>query len=125
MNIFTLLRTEVLNAVGVLAQSGKLDKVPDTARVTVEPPRDAAHGDAATNAAMVLAGQAGMKPRDFANLLARELEKLPAIEKVDVAGPGFINLKLSDAFWYDQLKTILTEKEHYGDSDMKSEAKRS
>ncbi len=118
MNIFTLLRTEVLNAVGVLAQSGKLGKVPDTARVTVEPPRDAAHGDAATNAAMVLAGQAGMKPRDFADLLARELEKLPAIEKVDVAGPGFINLKLSDAFWYDQLKTILTEKEHYGDSDM-------
>ncbi len=118
MNIFTLLKKEVLNSVQKLANEALINKMPNTDRVTVEPPRDASHGDAATNAAMVLAGQVSLKPREFAELLVKELQKLPAIESVEIAGPGFINLKLSNAFWYEQLKTILKEKEHYGDSDM-------
>src|SRR6267142_6386688 len=63
----------------------------DFSRVVVEPPRDAAHGDLATNAAMALAKDAGLKPRDLAERLAAELRKLPQITKVEVAGPGFIN----------------------------------
>ena len=59
-----------------------------------------------------------MKPRDFAELVAEQLQKLDSVDTVEVAGPGFINLKLSNHFWFDQLKTILTKKLHYGDSDM-------
>ncbi len=118
MNVFTLLKADVLNTVERLFQSGKIEKQPNTARVTVEPPKETGLGDAATNAAMVLAGQVKMNPRDFAELLIDELQTLPFIDKAQVAGPGFINLKLSNAFWYEQLKTILKEKAHYGDSDM-------
>ena len=118
MNIFTILKTEIKNAVQALADSGKINALPNMERITAEPPRDASHGDVATNVAMVCAGQIGLKPRDFASLIAQQLESLPSIETVDVAGPGFINLKLSNAFWYGQLQTILNEKENYGTSDM-------
>ena len=118
MNIFTILKTEIKNAVQALADSGKINALPNMERITAEPPRDASHGDVATNVAMVCAGQIGLKPRDFASLIAQQLESLPSIETVDVAGPGFINLKLSNAFWYGQLQTILNEKENYGSSDM-------
>ncbi len=118
MNIFIFLKKEVLKAISKMADNRLIVKLPDVTRVTVESPRDEKHGDAATNAAMVLAGQVNLKPFDFAKLLVRELEKIPAIENVEIAGPGFINLKLSSAFWQEQLKTILKEKEHYGDSDM-------
>src|SRR5476649_1062405 len=66
----------------------------DLARVVVEPPRDPSHGDMATNAAMVLAKDAGKKPRDLAEAIAEKLRGDPVIDKVDVAGPGFINLAL-------------------------------
>src|SRR5215813_4321947 len=77
-----------------LAAEGQWPAGTDFSRVVVEPPRDASHGDMATNAAMVLAKDAKAKPRDLAEAIATKLRAEPLIEKVDVAGPGFINLTL-------------------------------
>ncbi len=84
--------------------------------VAVEPPRDASHGDLATNAAMVLAKGAGTNPRALAGLIAPKLEALPGVTSVDVAGPGFINLRLSPDAWRDELRAILTGGDAYGRS---------
>ena len=84
--------------------------------VAVEPPRDASHGDLATNAAMVLAKAAGTNPRALAGLIAPKLEALPAVTSVEVAGPGFINLRLASDAWRDELRSILSEGDTYGRS---------
>ena len=86
----------------------------DFSRVVVEPPRDASHGDMATNAAMVLAKEAKAKPRDLADAIATRLRADPLIEKVDVAGPGFINLTLKVSAWTDALRKVLREGEAFG-----------
>ncbi|MGY3358713.1 arginyl-tRNA synthetase [Bradyrhizobium sp. GM0.4] len=86
----------------------------DFSRVVVEPPRDASHGDMATNAAMVLAKEAKAKPRDLAEQIAERLRADPLIAKVDVAGPGFINLTLEPAAWAEALRTVLREGADYG-----------
>src|ERR1700758_741305 len=83
-------------------------------RVVVEPPRDASHGDMATNAAMVLAKEAKAKPRDLAEQIAERLRADALIAKVDVAGPGFINLTLKPAAWAEALRTVLREGAEYG-----------
>src|SRR5271155_2335457 len=79
--------------------AAELGTAADLSRVVVEPPRDASHGDMATNAAMVLAKEAKAKPRDLAEAIAARLRSDALIEKVDVAGPGFINLTLMPAAW--------------------------
>src|ERR1700748_471094 len=79
----------------------------DFSRVVVEPPRDASHGDMATNAAMVLAKEAKSKPRDLAETIAAKLRTEDLIEKVDVAGPGFINLTLKPVAWTDAVRTLV------------------
>src|ERR1700744_4805561 len=86
----------------------------DLSRVVVEPPRDASHGDMATNAAMVLAKEAKAKPRDLAEKIAAKLRSDDLIEKVDIAGPGFINLTLKPVAWSDALRTVLREGASYG-----------
>src|SRR5664279_2266416 len=86
----------------------------DLSRVVVEPPRDASHGDMATNAAMVLAKEAGKKPRDLAEAIAAALRADPVIAKVDVAGPGFINLALKPHVWGEELRVILEAGAEYG-----------
>jgi arginyl-tRNA synthetase len=86
--------------------------------VAVEPPRDPSHGDLATNAAMVLAKGAGTNPRALAALIAPKLEALPGVTAVDIAGPGFINLRLGEDSWRDELTTILGRGERYGLSDI-------
>ncbi|MEM9279053.1 MAG: arginine--tRNA ligase, partial [Pseudomonadota bacterium] len=83
-------------------------------RISVEPPRDASHGDMATNAAMVLAKPAGEKPRDLAEKIAAGLAELAAVERVDIAGPGFINITFSDAFWHEHLLEVLKSGGDYG-----------
>jgi arginyl-tRNA synthetase len=90
----------------------------DLSRVVVEPPRDASHGDMATNAAMVLAKDAGRKPRDLAEAVAGRLRAEPDIEKVDVAGPGFINLTLRNRVWAAELLAALAAGNTYGRSVM-------
>ena len=84
------------------------------ANVTVEPPRDPSHGDLATNAAMVLAKPAGTNPRALAELIRTKLEALPPVISVEIAGPGFINLRLTPDAWRDELRTIIREGEEYG-----------
>jgi len=90
----------------------------DLTRVVVEPPRDASHGDMATNAAMVLAKDAGKKPRELAEAIAVTLRADPIVEKVDVAGPGFINLTLKQHVWGEELRVVLASGRDYGRSDM-------
>ena len=88
----------------------------DRRNVTVEPPRDASHGDLATNAAMVLAKPAGMNPRALAEALAAKLSALDEVKAVDVAGPGFINMKLTDDAWRSEVNLISATGEAYGRS---------
>jgi arginyl-tRNA synthetase len=88
----------------------------DLSRVVVEPPREAAHGDMATNAAMVLAKEAKAKPRDLAEAIAAKLRADDLIAAVNVAGPGFINLTLKPTAWADALRTVLREGDAYGKS---------
>src|SRR6202034_4463205 len=88
----------------------------DLSRVVVEPPRDASHGDMATNAAMVLAKEAKAKPRDLAEKIAERLRADALVASVDAAGPGFINLTLKPQVWADALRTVVQEGEAYGRS---------
>ena len=118
MNIFTHIRTTILETLHELEESGKIPSGLNTSRLVAEPPRDPSHGDAATNAAMVLSAQAKMKPREFAAILAEELKKLPIVDQVDIAGPGFVNLRLSGSFWMSCLKEILEKGDSFGCSDM-------
>jgi arginyl-tRNA synthetase len=97
-----------------LAAEGSWPAGIDLSRVVVEPPRDASHGDMATNAAMVLAKDAKAKPRDLAEAIATRLRVDDLIEKADVAGPGFINLALKAGAWADALRTVLREGEAFG-----------
>src|SRR6267378_6296789 len=118
MNVFTLFTAHVRSAIEALAAAGAFPRPPDLERVVVEPPRDAAYGDLATNAAMALAKDAGLKPRDLAERLAAELGKLPQITKVEVAGPGFINMTLDPSVWRQALRAALLAGPDYGRSDI-------
>jgi arginyl-tRNA synthetase len=112
MNVFNQFRNEVIKAVEALLGSI------DSARVTVEPPRDPSHGDLSTNAAMVLAKAANRKPREIADELVGRLRGHPDVTAAEVAGPGFINLRLSDGFWQNRVPDILGAGIAYGDSTM-------
>jgi len=116
MNLYSYFRDEIASSLAALAASGKLPAGLDASRMTVEPPRDASHGDLSTNAALVMAKPAGMKPRDFAATLAAELTGRSDVASADIAGPGFINLKLKPTFWQARLAEILREGERYGSS---------
>jgi len=106
-----------VNAIcAALAAEGNWPAGIDFSRVVVEPPRDATHGDMATNAAMVLAKEAKAKPRDLAEKFAEKLRADDLIASVDVAGPGFINLTLKPQVWADALRTVLREDASYGAS---------
>lgn len=118
MNLFSDIRSVVIAALDTLSQDGKLPRGLDTAAVTVEPPRDALHGDMATNAAMVLAKPAGQKPRDIAESLAEKLLSDPRIESAEVAGPGFLNLRLAHASWQSVVRMALEESYAFGRSHM-------
>jgi arginyl-tRNA synthetase len=99
-----------------LATEGQWPAGIDFSRVVVEPPRDASHGDMATNAAMVLAKEARAKPRELADKIAERLRADDLVASVDVAGPGFINLTLKPRVWAAALRTVLREGVHYGKS---------
>src|SRR3972149_499132 len=90
----------------------------DLARIVVEPPRDASHGDMASNAAMVLAKDARQKPRELAEAIAERLRADDKMAEVDVAGPGFINLTLKTHVWGEELRVVLESGAEYGRSSM-------
>jgi arginyl-tRNA synthetase len=116
MNFFKYFLDEVKVEIERMARSGALPPGLDLGRIAVEPPRDPANGDIATNAAMVLAKPAGKNPRELAGLLAEALRVHPAVSGAEVAGPGFINLRLGDGFWHARLAEILRAGPAYGDS---------
>jgi arginyl-tRNA synthetase len=105
-------------ALDALEGAGVLPAGLSRAAVTVEPPRDPAHGDLSTNAAMVLAKPAGTNPRALAEQLAAQLVKLPQVTSAEIAGPGFINLRLSAETWLEELRTIAALGDEYGRSTM-------
>ena len=118
MNIFKDFKKQIEEIVEALSAAGALPGGLDTSAVTVEPPRDAAHGDLASNVALVLAKQAGRKPREIAEAIAERLAANQAVERAEIAGPGFINLRLADSFWHARLAEILAAGEGYGQSDL-------
>ena len=117
MNLFADIRDLVLDCLDGLVRDGRLPEGLETGNVAVEPPRDPGHGDMATNAAMVLAKPAGMKPRDIADMLAEALRADPRITEATVAGPGFLNLRLDAARWQDVVRAALSDPT-YGRSSM-------
>src|SRR5215471_1862640 len=117
-NIFNEILDRVHAVTARLAASGTLPAGIDQSRIVVEPPRDAAHGDMATNAAMVLAKEAGKKPRELAQAIADGLAADELVQKVDVAGPGFINLTLKPAAWTDALRAAIRAGAAYGKGDL-------
>jgi len=117
-HLFANVLARVQAVCGALATEGGWSAGIDLSRVVVEPPRDPAHGDMATNAAMVLAKEARKKPRDLAEQIAARLRADDLIASVDVAGPGFINLTLKASAWSDALRTVLREGSSYGRSAM-------
>jgi arginyl-tRNA synthetase len=117
-NIFAEMLDRVHRASGELIAAGVLPPDIDQSRVTVEPPRDPAHGDMATNAAMVLAKDAGKKPRELAEAIAEKLRGDELVGQVDVAGPGFINLTLKPAAWIEALRNAAQLGPRYGKSDV-------
>ena len=118
MNLFATIHQSVLDALDALASEGALPSDLDMSNISVEPPRDALHGDMATNAAMVLAKPAGKNPREIATMLAEKLGADPKISSVDVAGPGFLNLRLHAAKWQDVVVAVLNAGEDFGRSSM-------
>lgn len=117
MNIFSHYRSLLIEALKGMVVSGALPEGLNTGPVTVEPPRDPSHGDLSTNVAMVLAKQARQKPRDLADLIAPELEQMAGVDSVEVAGPGFINIRLGLTVWQDLVSSVLAAGEGFGSSD--------
>jgi arginyl-tRNA synthetase len=115
-HLFANVLARVHAVCGALATEAGWPADVDLSRVVVEPPRDALHGDMATNAAMVLAKEARAKPRDLAEQIAARLRADDLIASVDVAGPGFINLTLKPSAWSEALRTVLREGASYGQS---------
>ena len=118
MNLFADMRVLVVGAVEALVAEGKLPSGLDLAALTVEPPRDGAHGHMATNAAMVLAKPAGLAPRAIADMLVARLMADPRLAGVDVAGPGFLNLRLVPVAWQSMVRTVLQAGADFGRSSL-------
>ena len=124
MNYFHTILALVRAEIEALQEAGTLPAGLDLAAVSVEPPRDPAHGDVATNAALALAKDAGRKPRDIAEPLAARLGAHADVEAAEVAGPGFLNLRLRPGFWHARLAEALRAGASFGQSAMGREAGR-
>ena len=118
MNIFAQFTSRIIDAIETLGLTPKDGGVLDTTRVTVEPPRDPSHGDLATNAAMVLSKSVGENPRALAERLAEVLRKDADVGAAEVAGPGFVNLRLADGYWQARLGDMLDAGTDYGRSQV-------
>jgi len=118
MNLYTAFRDRVCQEIAALADAGELPADLPTRNIKVEPPRDTAHGDIATNAALVLAKPAGRKPREIGERLAERLGALDDVAEAEVAGPGFVNLRLATSFWHGMLARVLRAGKQWGTSDL-------
>ncbi|MDO8421088.1 MAG: arginine--tRNA ligase [Parvibaculum sp.] len=118
MNIFRHFETRIEAALNALVAEGTLPSGLDFSRIAVEPPRDASHGDLSTNAAMVLSKPAGMNPRALAEKLVEKLKSEAAVTEVTIAGPGFINLRLTSEIWLGGILDVLAAGAAYGASTL-------
>ena len=118
MNLFKDFEKRVRSALETLEPIQQNRESVNLDRVAVEPPRDSSHGDVATNAALVLAKSVGSNPREFATSISNVLEQDPDIGSVSVAGPGFINMKLSVAYWQRTLSDMIRAGEKFGRSNV-------
>jgi len=114
MNIFTDFQQRLLACLSALSAEGRLPSGLPTERIVVEPTRDSAHGDLAANAAMVLAKEAGMRPRDLAELIAGRLRAEPDVAAVEIAGPGFINLRLRPEVFDAVIRAVIAAGSRFG-----------
>jgi arginyl-tRNA synthetase len=114
--LYTRFAAHIDDILSALESEGQLAPGIDRGAVAVEPPRDASHGDLATNAAMVLAKRAGTNPRSLAGLIVPKLAALDEVESAEAAGPGFINIRLKPSVWQDELRAILSAADNYGRS---------
>jgi arginyl-tRNA synthetase len=117
-DIYITICSSVASANNALIQTGVLPSGIDLSRVVVEPAKDSSHGDMATNSAMVLAKEAKVNPRELANKLVEQLRNDTRIDRAEVAGPGFVNMKLKTSAWTDVLRTILQLGANYGRSQI-------
>jgi len=122
MNIFAIFKARIDAILRDLMNEGVLPAGLDLTRVAAEPPKESAHGDITTNAAMVLAKAAGKPPRDIAMLLVERLKQTQDVVDASIAGPGFINIKLAEEIWRSALRDVLTIGVAYGDAPAKGEA---
>jgi arginyl-tRNA synthetase len=118
VSIYARFTAQIGAVLDSLEAEGSLPAGLDRGAVTVEPPRDPSHGDLAVNAAMVLAKRAGTNPRALAASIVPKLEALPEVESAEIAGPGFINIRLAQSVWHEELRTVLSQGEDYGRSQV-------
>ncbi len=118
VTLYARFAAHVNDALDALEGEGVLARGLERGAVAVEPPRDLSHGDLATNAAMVLAKRAGMNPRVLAEAIAAKLAELGTVESAEVAGPGFINIRLKRLVWEEELSAILADGADYGRSNL-------
>jgi arginyl-tRNA synthetase len=118
MNAHALVQSRIEAALEVLEREGALPQGLDFAASEVTPPRDLTHGELASNAALVLAKPARMRPREIAEKLAAKLAQQPDVAKVEIAGPGFVNLTFEPGFWQGVVGQILSERGDYGRNDI-------
>ena len=116
MTLYARFAAHLDDALDALEAEGRLAPGLERGAVAVEPPRDPSHGDLATNAAMVLARPAGTNPRALAGLIAPKLAELGDVAGAEVAGPGFINIRLAPSVWHEELRAILSDADGYGRS---------
>jgi len=118
MNVFEFVRGQIVAVVASLIERGELRNVADLSKIVVEPPKDTSHGDMATNVALVLSKEAGISPRELADLLVPLIMKIVGVSHAAIAGPGFINLMLDDTLYHDVLKNILASGPEFGQSQV-------
>ena len=123
MNLFTHVREILIDILHDLSTQGILPADTDFSQITVEPPKDSRHGDMATNAAMVLSKSVETKPRELATTISESLSQNEIVLSVDIAGPGFINISLSEACWHSLLSCVLLNGINFGRSNIGSSKK--
>ena len=123
MNLFTHVREILIDILHDLSTQGILPADTDFSQITVEPPKDSRHGDMATNAAMVLSKSVETKPRELAKIISESLSQNEIVLSVDIAGPGFINISLSEACWHSLLSSVLLNGINFGRSNFGSSKK--
>jgi arginyl-tRNA synthetase len=118
MNPFAHFKDVLDTALAALQAEGLLPADADTSKVVVEPPRDPSHGDITTNAAMVLAKPAGKPPREIAAKLVEQLSSHGDVASAEIAGPGFVNMRIADSFWPGFIRAALAQGQQFGHSQM-------